>query len=183
MLELEITIPAAELFDEKTNEFILTKETKLVLKHSLLSISEWEAKWHIPFFDDRKPKTSQQTLDYVRCMTLNKNVNPIVYRLIPESEAKKIRDYIDDSMTATWFTDEKKGRIGREKITSELIYYWMTVANIPFECEKWHINRLITLIRVFAAKNEKPRKMSRREAAANRAALNARRKAALHSRG
>lgn len=179
---LKVVIPSAELFNQETSEFIYIKEQTLTLEHSLVSISKWESKWHIPFISD-KPKTREQTLDYIRCMTLTQNVDPIIYKLIPAKVSSQIEKYIDDPMTATWFSDDKKKGRNRDVITSELIYYWMIACGIPFECQKWHLNRLLTLIKVCGEKNKPPKKMSKIDMLSQRAALNAKRRAALHSKG
>lgn len=178
---LKIEIPESDLWDEKTETFVKIKHTILQLEHSLVSISKWESKWHIPFLG-KKEMTPEMTLDYIKCMTLTQNVNPIVYNFIPESELKKVNDYISDPMTATTFND-KNSKKNREIITSEVFYYMMFANQIPKECEKWHLNRLITLLHVFSIKNEPPKKMSKKETAKSYAALNAKRRAAMHSKG
>ena len=180
---LKITIPATEAFDQKKNEFIYIKEQILSLEHSLVSISKWESKWHKPYLS-REQKTTEEALDYIRCMTLTQNVDPKIYYCIPDSEIEKINNYIDDPMTATWFSNEEehKGRQGRI-ITAELLYYWMITCGIPFECQKWHINRLLTLIRVCNVKNTPPKKRSKRDIARENAMLNAQRRARLNSKG
>ena len=177
-----ITIPARDLWDETREEFISTKEQTLQLEHSLVSLSKWESKWHKPFLhtDD---KTAEETLDYIKCMTLNHNVDPNVYLSLTAENITQINDYIGDPMTATTFSEEKGGKKNNEKITSELIYYWMVAYNIPFECQKWHLNRLITLIRVCGVKNSPPKKMSKGEIMARNAELNAKRRAKLNSKG
>ena len=180
---LKITIPKTEMFDEKKNEFVYTKGQTLALEHSLVSISKWEAKWHKPYLS-KTPKTREEVLDYIRCMTLTQNVDPAVYNCIPRSELEKIYDYIKDPMTATWFSNEEsmKGRQGRI-VTSELLYYWMTAYQIPFECQKWHLNRLITLIRVCDEENKPKKKLSKNQLLARNAKLNKARRAALRSKG
>ena len=180
---LKITIPKTEMFDEKKNEFVYTKGQTLALEHSLVSISKWEAKWHKPYLS-KTPKTREEVLDYIRCMTLTQNVDPAVYNCIPRSELEKIDEYIKDPMTATWFSNEEnmKGRQGRI-VTSELLYYWMTAYQIPFECQKWHLNRLITLIRVCDEENKPKKKLSKNQLLARNAKLNKARRAALRSKG
>ena len=179
---LQITIPSLELWDELKQEFITTKEQVLQLEHSLVSISKWEAKWCKTFLS-RKEKTYEETIDYVKCMTITQNVNPDVYAYLTEDNIKQINDYISAPMTATWFSDEKNGAPNREQVTSELIYYWMIALNIPFECQKWHLNRLLTLIRVCNIKNKPSKKMSRGEIMSRNAALNAARRKQFNSRG
>lgn len=181
---LRIKIPEREYFDERTERFGTIKATTLYLEHSLISISKWEAAWHIPFFDG--DKTNEQTLDYIRCMILNREIDdddkPFYVNLLSADDIKKINDYISDPMTATSITDN--GEHGRnQKVTSELIYCWMVQFNIPAEFEKWHINRLIMLIRVCGEENKPKKKMSRKEIMAQNKALNAARKARLNTRG
>lgn len=180
---LKITIPKTEAFDEKTNEFIYTKEQTIALEHSLVSISKWESKWHKPYLS-KTPKTYEEALDYIRCMTLTQNVDPNVYYCIPKEEFARINEYIKDPMTATWFSEDEGGR-GRQGriITSELLYYWMTAYQIPFECQKWHLNRLLTLIRVCDEENKPRKKMNKNQILARNAKLNKARRAALHTRG
>lgn len=179
---LTITIPANELFDEKNNSFIPVKEQTLQLEHSLISLSKWESKWHKPFFT-KNDKTFEETIDYIRCMTLTQNVNPLVYKCITKNNIDDISEYINDPMTATTFSGKDKGKINNEQITAELIYYWMVALQIPFECQKWHINRLITLIRVCNVKNTPPKKRSQKDVASSYAAINAARRKRLNTKG
>ena len=179
---IQVHVPETEYFDEATNEFVFVKEKTLQLEHSLLSISKWESKWCKPFLG-KEEKTEEQLRDYIRCMTITPNVDPLTYLAIPASEMKRIWEYINAPMTATWFSDRNKTPPSRKIITSELIYYWMTAQNIPFECEKWHLNRLFTLIRVCSEKNQPPKKMGKKEAARRQRSLNAQRRAANHTTG
>lgn len=189
---LEITVPAGEFYDEKTNEFHkLEKDQVLQLEHSLISIAKWEEKWAIPYFSDEEhKKTNEQVFDYLRCMTINKNVNPNVYSNLTQDNIKEINKYIESKHTATWFSSDEKRKFikngGRRQdiITSEIFYYWMIALQIPFECEKWHINRLITLIRVCQEKNESSnKKMSKADILKRNRELNAARRAKLHTKG
>lgn len=179
---LRITVPAMEMWDERKQEFINTKEQTLQLEHSLVSLSKWESKWRKPFLTN-KAKTNEETLDYIKCMTLTQNVSPEVYNRLTNENLKEIYAYINAPMTATYISDEPKGKLNREQVTAELIYYWMVALNIPFECQKWHLNRLIMLIRVCNVKNQPPKKRSRRELMSRNAALNAARKQQLNTRG
>lgn len=181
MLRIEIPI-SPEGWDEENEEFVESKVQTLQLEHSLVSLSKWESKWCKPFFstDD---KTYEEVLDYIKCMTLTQNVKPEVYNYLTEKNITEITDYINAPMTATTFNETStKGR-GRDIITSELIYYWMIAFNIPVEFQKWHINRLLTLIRVCEIKNSPGKKMSSKEITSQYAALNAARKKKLNTKG
>lgn len=188
---LEIVIPEQhyELFDEEKEEFlppIDIKETKIQLEHSLISLKKWEQKWHKPFLSKAEKLTYEELSDYVRCMTLNHGIDPEVYHWIPKNVIEDIVNYIKDSMTATWFRDDKlvgAQKNSREVVTAEIIYYWMITLNIPVEFQKWHLNQLLTLIKVVNIKNGKEKKKDPKIAAKERAALNAKRRAELKSKG
>lgn len=176
-------IPGIELWDEGRQEFVNLKSQVLQLEHSLVSLSKWESKWEKPFFS-KEDMTVEESVDYVRCMTITQNVNPKIYDYIPAENMRQINEYISAPMTATWFSDKgKRSRANSEQVTAELIYYWMITLGIPFECQKWHLARLFTLIEVCGAKNQKPKKMSRREIMARNAALNEQRKKRLNTKG
>ena len=179
---LHITIPAIEQWDEIREQFINTKEQNLSLEHSLVSLSKWESKWCKPFFS-KQEKTQEEMIDYVRCMTITQNVSPDIYRYLTRDNLKQITDYIDASMTATWFSEDKNKKGNNKTITSEIIYYWMIAFNIPFECQKWHLNRLMTLIRVCDIKNRPQKKRSQKEIMSRNAALNAARRKRFNSKG
>lgn len=178
---LKITIPAKELFDERTQTFIETKEQALTLEHSLISISKWEAKWCKSFLST-KVKTYEETIDYIRCMTITRDVDPTVYTRLSTSNINEISEYINAPMTATTFREDKKGG-SKEIVTSELIYFWMISHNIPMECQQWHINRLLTLIRVCNVKNAPPKKRGKKDIASEYAALNAARRSQFKTKG
>lgn len=179
-MSLTITIPEFEGFDYQKGEFIECKETTLRLEHSLVSISKWESKWHKSFLNTQSEGTitKEQLIDYVRCMTLTQNVNPNIYYGLTKGNLKEIMAYIDDPMTATTFTKVEGQGPSRRIITSEVLYGWMVGLQIPFECEKWHVNRLMTLIRVCNENNKPDKKMKPGEAMATHKALNAARRAA-----
>lgn len=188
MLTLELK--TSEFYFSDTCEFRNIEGGTLVLEHSLISVSKWESKHHKPFLTD-EAKTNSEIRDYIICMTISNSVRPDLYLLINDEHIRQVNNYIADSMTATWFSDDKKrkGRhVSREIITSEVIYYWMIAQGIPFECQKWHLNRLITLIRVCSIKNEEregknKKAMSKSEIMKQNSSLNAARRAALHSKG
>lgn len=179
---LQIIIPKTECFDEITETFINVKEHILQLEHSLVSLSKWESKWNKVFLSEEK-KTNEEIIDYIRCMTITQNVDPLAYTLIGDTIIEQVSAYIDLPMTATTFNEENNKKFSREIITSEIIYYWMISLNIPFECQKWHLNRLLTLIRVCNIKNAPPKKMSKAELNARNRALNAARRKSLQSKG
>jgi len=183
---LEINVEGTKLWNETTEEFIDVPGAKLKLSHSLISISKWESR-HKKAFMKEGEKTFEETLDYIRCMTINGPFPDTVYMGLTDSDILRIKEYIDDPMTATWFSDIQAGtqikKIGHETVTSELVYYWMLSFNIPVEFEKWHFNRLMTLIKICSIKNQPEKKMSRQEILARNRALNAERRARLHSRG
>jgi len=179
---LRITIPAVEQWDERKQEFVTTKEQTLQLEHSLVSLSKWESKWCKAFLT-KQEKTFEETLDYIKCMTITQNVDPEVYNYLTNKNIEEINNYIDAPMTATYFSDDKTAKSSRGQITAELIYYWMIALNIPFECQKWHLNRLLTLIKVCNIKNQPPKKRSRKEIMSRNAALNAARRKQLNTKG
>lgn len=179
---LLITIPGRELYNERTNEFLPIKATTLQLEHSLISVSRWEEKWNKPFLSkDKHPY--EETVDYIRCMTITQNVNPNVYYGLTAELFAEIEKYIEATHTATWFTEDHSRGASRETITAEIIYHWMIANQIPHEYEKWHLNRLLTLIRVCSLKNTPPKKMSKKETLAQQRAQNNARRAAHHTRG
>ncbi len=177
---LEITIPETELFDESTSTFNSIKGYTLKLEHSLLSVSKWEAKWKKPFLTDHQ-KTEAEALDYIRCMTLTQGIPDVAYLAIPQDEMQRIADYINDPMTATTFSGNEPR--SNQIVTSELIYYNMVAAGVPFECQKWHLNRLLTLLRICGIKSKPSKKMSPNQIRSQNAALNAARRAKSGSRG
>ena len=180
---LSINIKTRELFDERTSEFITVKGGTLKLEHSLVSISKWESKWKIPFLSNEK-KTKEQIDDYIRCMSINGDPDPNLIASISSEDKNRIIDYIEEKQTATWFSNlDDKINTRSDIITSERIYYWMIAYKIPHEYEKWHLSRLLTLIEICNRENTPPKKMSQAEIIARNKALNAERKARLHSRG
>jgi hypothetical protein len=179
---LTIIVPGEEMFDEESDEFSTRGDITLELEHSLVSLSKWESIYEIPFLD-RDRKSTEQVISYIKCMTLTQNVPEEVFSRLSNQNFTEINNYIDAKMSATWFNEPPGAPKSREVITAELIYYWMTVFQIPFECENWHLNKLFTLIRVCNIKAAKPTKMSRAEVATRNRELNAQRRAQLGTRG
>lgn len=178
---LQITIPAVDLWDEVKQEFVIQKEQTLRLEHSLVSLSKWESKWCKPFLG-KGEKTDEETQDYIKCMTITQNVDPDVYNYLSKDNFDQISEYIQAPMTATTFPKDNS-RGSNKIITAEVIYAWMFALQIPIDCEKWHLNRLLTQIRACSAMNQSPKKMSRSEIAKQNAALNATRRKQLNSKG
>lgn len=178
---LQIVVPAYEGFDEATNTFIPYREVKFSLEHSLVSLSKWESKWHKPYLT--ADKTTEEVIDYIRCMTITQNVPDDVYSRLTPQNINDIIKYIDDPMTATTFREDKNARKNRDIITAEVIYYMMFASGVPKECEKWHLNKLFTLLHVIGEKNAPPKKMSKREILSRNKALNDARRAKLKTKG
>ncbi|QFP95410.1 hypothetical protein SEA_MAKAI_18 [Arthrobacter phage Makai] len=186
---LKITIPGIESWDKENQEFVYSDDVELELEHSLVSLSKWEAEWNKPFLSD-DPKTTEQTLGYFRNMTLTPNVPPDIYDRLTNANIDAVNEYLGAKMTATWFneTGKQKKPARKEVVTSEIIYNWMIDLDIPFECKEWHLNQLITLIKVRNEKNSKnapnqKSKMSNREIAQRNRELNAKRKAQMGTTG
>lgn len=179
---LRITIPAAEMWDERRQEFVHQKGWTLQLEHSLVSISKWESKWNKPFLT-KQEKTYEETIDYIKCMTLTQNVSQEAYKYLTNGNIQEINEYIGAPMSASTVPNDKSSAVNREQVTSELIYYWMIALGIPFECQKWHLNRLLMLIRICNFKNQPPKKRSKREIYSRHAAINAANRQRFHSKG
>lgn len=182
---LEINVPVAHLFDEEANVFFDAPGATLLLEHSLFSLSKWESKWNKPFLDGAE-RTSEETKSYIAMMNLAPEPHDRIFKQLSKENHDEIAKYIDSKQTATWFREDPNLRPSTDVITAEIIYYWMVAHNIPFECQYWHLNRLLTLIRVCNEKN-KPATKSKvggsRDFAASRRAINARRKAELGTSG
>lgn len=180
---LKIIIPDNELFNEDTNEIIKINGQEISLEHSLISISKWESKYKKPFLENNK-KTVDEILDYIKCMTITPNVNSNIFLGLTEDNIKDVIEYIDDPMTATTFNTIGPEKKSKEFITSELIYYWMIANNVPVEFERWHINRLLTLIKVCTIKNNpNKKKMSKQQIISQNKAINDARRKALGTKG
>lgn len=178
---LTLVIPSGESYSEQDNCFVYHPETTIRMEHSLVSVSKWESKTKKAFFG-KQPKTAEDNLLYIKCMTITRDVPDVVFSRLSEENIASISEYINDSMTAT-HVPELSGGGPKDTFTSELIYYMMFSYNIPLECEKWHVNRLLTLIKVFSHKNGSGQKMSRKDIASRNAALNAARRNKYKTKG
>jgi hypothetical protein len=177
---LQILVPIGTEYDEKTQKFSDTVFV-LELEHSLAALSKWESVFEKPFLSSSE-KSGEELLYYIRAMVLTPNVPPEVFSHISEQNMREIDKYMNSKMTATWFNETGRER-SREIITAEIIYYWMVSLNIPFECQYWHLSKLLTLIRVCSEKNAPPKKMSAADITARNRELNAARRAHLGTTG
>lgn len=178
---LKLTIKGDEYFDDETSMFVYSDPTTVTIEHSLVTVSKWESIWMKPFLS-KTPKTNEEMFSYLECMMLDTDDTKQLVRKLTKSQVDTISNYIDSPMTATTVSDNRKSG-SRQIVTSELIYSWMVALNIPFECENWHLNRLLMLIKVCNAQHEPPKKMSNREILARNKALNDSRRKALGTRG
>lgn len=184
---LKLTIPGIESWDSAKQEFVYSDAVELELEHSLVSLSKWEAQWEKPFLSP-DPKSTEETVSYIRIMTLTPDIPPEVYERLSNDNILQVNNYLEAKMTATWFNERRKvGSLKKEIVTAEIIYHWMLTFNIPFDRENWHLNRLITLIKVTNEKNassdKKANKMSPQEIAQRNRELNAQRQAAYGTSG
>jgi hypothetical protein len=179
---LLLTIHGDELFDDSAQEFVATDLVTLGLEHSLVSLSKWESQWEKPFLATND-KSEAQVLDYVKKMIVGPIPPEEVFSRLSDANVNEINAYINAKMTATWFNEPDKPNAGSEVVTAELIYYWMITLGVPFECQHWHLNRLLTLIKVCNYKNAPKKTMSFAEQAQSQRELNEQRKAQLGTRG
>ena len=181
----EITVPKREFYDSENECFVVLDEKKLVIEHSLLSIEKWEMKWQLPFLDllNKKKLTAEQLMDYIKCMTINK-VDSTVYKQLTYSNIVEIDNYMNNQMSATTVSKPKRGRSSQKvpTYTNEVIYAYMIQAGIPFECAKWHINRLLKLLEVCSSLGA-TNKRTKKETMEMYSALNAARRAKSGSSG
>ena len=183
-MPISIPLKGGEFYDYNNDEIVIIQPITLELEHSLISLSKWESKWKVPFMNETENQrlSREQSIDYFRFMSIKPVKDPRIFNVLTVSDEQEIFKYISDSMTATTFKDipqdgRPKRRKSKEIITSEIIYYWMVEFGIPFECEKWHLNRLLTLIRVCQDKQAMPQKMKKKDVLGMYAAQNAKARA------
>lgn len=179
---LTIVVPLTQRYDEETNEFVVEDSVTLEMEHSLVSLSKWESFFKKRFLS-KEPKTAEETFWYIKAMTLTPNVPEVVFNYLTKEIVAEIDAYISAKMTATTFPEQKESGGRQEPITAELIYYWMVALNVPFECQHWHLDRLLTLIRVCNVKNAPAKKRSKAEMMAERRRINAERRSQTGSSG
>lgn len=181
----QVIIPTTEFWDERKQEFVYSKGATFQIEHSLVSISKWESKWHKSFLSPKNQasRTREEFIDYVRCMTITQNVDPKVYEYLTNANIAAIHKYMNDPMSATQFASSPESRPGGDTKTAEVIYWEMLVCGIPFECQKWHLNRLLKLIEVCSRKNGNGKPMSKGEIMRRNARINAARRKKHHTRG
>ena len=180
---ISFVISPEELWDHKNEVFVHKAPVMIHLEHSLRAISKWEARYCKPFIG-KKEWTASEMLDYVRCMCLDDSIDPAVFLSLSAKQMEAVQAYIDLPMTATWFSNNEQ-RVGNRgsAVTSELIYFWMSSYGIDWQAQDWHLNRLMTLIRICSEKNKPPKKMPKGAAAARQRALNAKRLKKSHTGG
>lgn len=179
---LTLQLPKSSFYDDEKEEFVDVPAMTLELEHSLISISKWESKWEKPFLG-KGEKAREEVLDYIACMAINRNFRNEFLLALSQEDFDAITEYISRPMTATKFYEAPGAPASREVVTSEIIYYWMVTFNIPFECEKWHLQRLLTLIKVCSIKNGPQKKMPASEIAQSNRELNRARLKATGTRG
>lgn len=179
---LQLSIVTSELFDESSDEFVDADSVELELEHSLVSLSKWECKYEKPFLGENT-KAEEELLDYIRMMVIGPVPPDDVLSKLSQGNVEAIERYINAKMTATWFSNDPSPSVNREIVTAEIIYYWMISLGVPFECQHWHLNRLLTLIKVCNLKNQPKKNMTRAEAASMQSDLNQQRRAELGSTG
>lgn len=179
---LTITIQGDELWDENLEQFCYSESIVLEFEHSLVSLSKWEEVFHKPFLT-REEKTEAEMFGYVKAMLLTPNVSDETLMRLNASHYQEIDAYINNPMTGTTFSNQENRARSSERLSAELIYFWMSQYNIPYEARHWHLNKLFTLIRVHDSKTQKPKKMSQTAAAARMAEINRQRRERLGTSG
>ena len=179
---LRLSIVTTEGYDEINSEFVDGVAVEIELEHSLVSLSKWESKHEKPFLSEEK-LSNKLLMDYIKMMVIGDDPGENVWSKLSPGNIQEIQEYINAKMTATWFNEPQATPAAREVVTAEIIYYWMITLGIPFECQHWHLNRLLTLIKVCNYKNAPKKKMGRSEAAIQQRELNRMRRQQLGTTG
>lgn len=179
---LTIVVQGDELWDEEAEKFCYTEDTVLQFEHSLVSLSKWEAKYH-KLFLTKEPKTEEEMGGYIQAMLLTPDVPIEVFDRMTKEQFEELDAYINDPMTGSTISEMPQGSRTSERLSSELIYFWMSQYNIDISHKHDHLNRLFTLIKIHHAKTQKPKKMSKNARAQQMAELNAQRKAQMGTKG
>lgn len=192
MLIIKVPAQKRQYWNEETEQFVyfnVEEDVTLELEHSLRSISRFEEHYHERYFDFNNPKvypqksfTEEQIFYYFKCMTMNGEYPDDVYKCLTQDDIRQIVNYMNDSHTATIINDKDTKSANNELTSSELIYYWMCSAQIPWEAQDWHINRLLTLIHIFGIKNGDHKKKSTKDTAMDYRRLNEKRLAEARAR-
>lgn len=152
-MPITIEIEGRPLFDQRTQSFLpRPKSRQIRLEHSLISMSRWEEETKRKFFSKLDgPQSTEDILFYIKCMSLDGPIDDNLLRCISKKELERVGAYISDNRTATTFAQtNSKGKAGT--MTSEVLYYYIAAFQLPPYVEKWHLSRLLTLIRVANAK-------------------------------
>ena len=180
----DFVVPETRMFDEENNKFIYVPRTVLTLRHSLVSISEWEMKYKIPYMLTGRKWSEEETLYYMKCMTVGDIPDDNVYRAIPYNVQLEIREYINDPLTAARIKEMAGARKNNQDVTSDLIYAWMVMLQMPAQpYETWHLERLITLIKTVSAEQAPKKKMTTQEVYDRYMEINERNRAKFNSKG
>jgi hypothetical protein len=176
-----------EYYDSVNNEFVSREPfqgAKIELEHSLYAISKWESKWKIPYIS-KEPKTEDQVKDYIKCMIITENIPDDAIDYLTDENYVAINNYLKNDCSATKINMNRQEGKSRYKggMTSDELYCSMVVAQIPFECQYWNLNRLLILLELVGNKNTPPKKMSKGDLMRRNSKLNAARKAKHHTRG
>lgn len=176
MLEIEVVL--GESFDETTEKFVKSETVRLQLEHSLVSLSKWEAIHEKPFLSSQQ-RTDEETISYIKAMIVGSEPSPEVFYKLLSDHIDLIMKYVSAKATGTFLPEQPNNSSRREVITSEKIYYWMSKLNIDMSCERWHLNKLFSYLRLHAVLEGPKKKMTLEE----RRTLNAQRKKEWNTTG
>lgn len=161
---ITVNVKDREIYFEDRNEFHTIEGGEFHLEHSLHSITKWETKYLKSFV--MTEKTTEELMDYFSMMNLDESryLDPLG---LTNDQIQKIVEYIEKPKTAQTFKEDNsqnKAGASKEIVTSDLVYYWMSALQLPFECQYWNFDRLIALIRLASIKNAPEKKETKAEA-------------------